>query len=212
MREQTRTDLRYDYRPQGKEREAVDEYLRKSSLFWNALVREASPAVDKYFEGSQSPQAADLFVDTVIKQYKQLVSKDEAHKGNLTYRLQVQDYQTLPASVLRNRFADFVKACAGAKERFVRDPSTRPSIPRPKSKKSNKSIRFPHELIELKAGGALILDGSQTFLEIPGFHPSQVEAPMDLAISSRTFYKDFDDIGQARTQETSYHITFTPAE
>lgn len=178
-------NLVYQFRPTKEDEAFILLHLERVTFFWNALVQHAHETTAAYFE-KQSVTPADTakYEQDIWAITQKLIGNAEG-EADPNYAALVSEFSKIPRITVLHRMNDYIRAVVTAKQRYEEDVSKKPNLPSRKTDLSNRTMRFGVHTTEFRPG-RIAVDVHPPFeIQVPEFHPSQLEGEMDLSISMR---------------------------
>lgn len=208
--------LRYKLTMSAEKSAMLEEYLSRTTLFWNLLIQYLKEPMDAYMAEPATPESRAKLYQEAEKFFYCLKTCNHSECVSSTWLPFMPKIMELPVDILHSRLVDLVEACVLA-DRTEGDPQGS-GIPRRKTAKSSQSVRFSPGQYEIK-GDRLVIHSTFPFeLEIPPKEDAlaelnQLPSQYSLAITRRRIAEQpHDGLGPVEDLDRDYVITLKPLD
>ena len=204
--------LQYRTHLSREQAQVVQQYLHRTTLFWNFLLTQLKPHVDAYMAEEASEASDHNFLFAAKEAYAQAVGNwvptdTTGERWDHYLRL----IRELPESVLMNRFDDLINAFALAKRDRVNKVEKPADLPRRKNWISSQSVRFDDKDLKVTADGVQINSVFPFSLEFPSNLPVIPSKKYQLSVTMRRIKSEAEAYGPMEHDDREYSITLKEA-
>ncbi len=204
--------LQYRTHLSREQAQVVQQYLHRTTLFWNFLLNQLKPHVDAYMQEETSEASDQKFLFAAEDAYKQAVwDWVPADTTGERWDYYLKLIRELPESVLLNRFDDLINAFALAKRDRTNKVDKPADLPRRKNWISSQSVQFDVKDLQMTEKGIEIKSVFPFSLEFPSNLPAIPGKKYQLSVTMRRIKSAAEVYGPMEHDDREYSITLKEA-
>jgi len=213
LQEVAPTPIRYRIRLTVTQNSALEEYLKRTTLFWNLLMFQLRHQFETYMLAPLGSKADEEIHRVAEQFFKEFIDPNGIYAVDISWIRFVNTIKELPADILWSRMDDLLEAYRLAKMAAANGKEATTGIPRHKSKNSSLSVRFNPGMYSLKNDQVIIhtsprFDFALLLGSLPG-DAAVIEKTHSLSITRRRLSNQPDDSFGPKSQEDArYVVTF----
>lgn len=198
----------YSVRLSGDTRRILEQYLTRTTAFWNYMLRHIKPIADEYLDSPGTSLDYSVFHTKAIMVYREMQECSDISVIGTNWIDYVRKIRALPEDVLVQRLNDLLVAYRSVKEGKV---ST--GLPQWKSDRSSHSVRFGPDNFTIEPGIIHVKSVYPFSLQIPGVEAADPGYEYTLSITRRRLPANAgtgnQTYGPADDEDRSYAITLS---